>query len=299
VTDVCSLDGQSLAVSYNSGTPDYELPSFSTVSCGGDKKKDVCLTPVNFRIKLSGPAGTLGGYALQGASGGVSVNITFDGAGAATSPPLTPDEWYQTSSYPYTGSTAAASASLSISLISAAASIAPGTYSNTFTFSMERSNYCSPSSKKCAAAETVFATFQITITVDPLIRISGLNDISLSSPGYSNHDDFCVFTQGGVSFLIKATSETGGGSGPFKLQESPLVVSGDEIEYLVDVEKLPSGPSIPLIQGQSESMGAGATSEDCSTSNNMRVNISLPAGAIDNAKTTSYTDTLTLTVETE
>lgn len=294
--DVCSLDGRSITISYSSGTLDYELPAFSTVSCGGAKKKSGCQTPVNFRIKLTDIPGTLGGFSLQGVSGEISVNINFVGNDTAASPPLNPDQWYQASSYPYAGSTTPANASLSISLTPPTGSITPGTYSNTFTFSMERNEYCPQGSNKCAAAETVSATFQIAITVDPLIQISGLNDIALPSPNYSNYDDFCVFTQGGGAFQIKATSETSGGSGPFKLAENPLVASGNEIEYLVAVEKLPSGSSSSLAQGQGESMGAGSTSPDCS---NMRVNISLPSGAIDNANAPSYTDTLTLTVETE
>ncbi len=134
------------------------------------------------------------------------------------------------------------------------------------------------------------------IKVPERVKVSGLKDIRMTSEGNqavtSEPMNFCVFSQGGTEFKLKATGKNDAN------QQFYLSQGGEPINYKIMLQ--------PVLQGgtpQSLSPGVflngltGSDSQNCygHTANNMQLFIDIPGN--QNPAAGVYTDTVTIHVE--
>lgn len=228
-------------------------------------------------------------FFLSGSNGSVPISLSYSSS-SVTGLPLLPN--IQTSPI-NDGSSRHHEVYLTVSLTSpnAGAQLLAGSYSGIFQLTITQQGNCGYSS--CASSTVSFA---IELQVPANIRISGLDDIVINAPYEMEKDeDFCVFTQGGAAFGIKADSASG--TGTFQLEGTN---TGEKITYQTQVDTYPSSAPVILDEGiATPSLWAGSIYQNCNGGSNMRIIISLSNGALDDAVEGQYHDTLTLTVELE
>ena len=168
-----------------------------------------------------------------------------------------------------------------------------GTYTGTFSLSVS----------SLESALTVEENFVITVEVQPVIQISGLEDMQVS---YTSGNDvemeqtFCVYTLGKEKFKIRGGSSNGNGSG-FVLSNS-----NEAIPYTVSVGRRGNGQGnlVQLVDGAdyvSHASWSGKKTQYCvsSGSENMRLNLDISENNISDKPAGVYKDTVTLTVALE
>ncbi|WP_299734832.1 hypothetical protein [uncultured Endozoicomonas sp.] len=140
--------------------------------------------------------------------------------------------------------------------------------------------------------------FDVTIKIPERMKISGLKDIELTSNGNNNVSsawiNFCVFSQGGLPFQLRAYGSNA--TDRFVLKQSP---TSGEITYrlLIRASDGSNRKNIqpnPVDGSSSAYQWAGATTPDCSNGNNMSLRVrvngnSEPSGV--------YSDVVTVVVE--
>ncbi|WP_299734829.1 hypothetical protein [uncultured Endozoicomonas sp.] len=130
----------------------------------------------------------------------------------------------------------------------------------------------------------------VDVEVPDRVKISGLNDVVLTSSSSnavtSAPMNFCVFSQGGSDFQLKANSTNDAGS--FVLQQGSNAINYDLLVNHPDYSSLPPNSFT--------SPWSGSKTQSCADEggSNMSLSVHIPGG--QNANTGVYTDTVTLTV---
>ncbi|WP_257267004.1 hypothetical protein [Endozoicomonas sp. ONNA2] len=147
---------------------------------------------------------------------------------------------------------------------------------------------------------TVEVEFTVSIELEPVVRISGLEDMTIHYTAGSNVDQeqtFCVYGFGTTNFKIGGESTYG--SGQFFLSNG-----NDNIEYGLAVGKVGSsgqGNTKALAEGggyETHPSWQASDSIDCDNGNseNMRLNITIQNSEISGKPAGVYQDTAYLTV---
>lgn len=284
---VCALESPALRELQDPAQllADIDLQVISQRTIGGNNKK-----PKAVDYTVSSPASAGGLFTLVAGGGqALTVSLTynnFDGSSGLIKAPAAQGT-------PFTGTTAFRNASISIALADTTALPPPATYAGSFELELSQTTGCGNS---CAATRVFL---QLEITIPASIRISGLEDMAISYPALSATQQFCVFTTQGVAFGVRADSLHGSGS--FVLAGSGG--SGDTVVYQVSAGEVSGGLIALTEEVSSLDQGIawpGSSSETCATGGeNMQLRIDISPDEIDGALETTYTDTLTLVVETQ
>lgn len=111
-------------------------------------------------------------------------------------------------------------------------------------------------------------------------------------------ETFCVHTTGGARFNLRANSLHGNGA--FTLRGNAGI---DSVNYQIYARKNtpPTGPEIQLQEGSihTANQWAGHLQDGCNSgaNNNMRIRVHIPQSELTGLEDSTYTDTVTLTVE--
>ena len=283
IIQVCELESPTTFI-FNPQATSLGTLNFRVIS--KREKKNDKPQAVKYRVKVTETSSTQ--FTLASASGDL-VDVTlsyanFDGSVTA----LTHD----VQSSQQNGNTTFGNASIIFALAAPGVQPPPGVYLGTFQMDLEQSAGCGSS-----GCETFVTTFDVELVVEASIRISGLEDMLINYPSNIATQSFCVFTSAGLEFGIRAESMNG--NGEFLLLGTGG--TGDTVVYAVDSGEVNSTLA-PLTEGQT-TLDQGLTwpgnpSQDCVTDGeNMQLQISIDPAALNNARESQYTDTITLTVE--
>ncbi len=144
---------------------------------------------------------------------------------------------------------------------------------------------------------TSTGTTDISLTIDPLVRITGMSDIGLGTfngtDDISGTDDVCVYSNTSGNYMITASD---GDADGFK-----LVNGGASIVYEVkwndqdaDTTALVDGTQFATAQNN-----ASTTTSDCGGGTNATIKIAVTAANMLLVVPNVYTATLTILVEPE
>jgi hypothetical protein len=161
-----------------------------------------------------------------------------------------------------------------------------GTYTRRFTVEMSGGN---------GGTETRRVGLGITITIVPLIKISGLNDITFPIFDQINpliaSDSFCIYRNGAGLYSVQATGSGAGlaftlANGPSTLAYTPTWNDGNTTTALVANTTLTNRAN------------AFTTNMDCNSgaNNNATVELTISVADINAAPQATYTGTLTILV---
>ncbi|GMG87309.1 hypothetical protein [Biformimicrobium ophioploci] len=293
---VCNLDGSISNYPYNAAQLEQGNITFGIRSCRPNR--DNCQNPEKFQLTVSGD-GDAEYFRLTNASGDPQlVELYFDRALSGTRTNLNPG--VETAAINGSNKVEPRQQFLRVDL-APGQTPASGTYTGTFSMTVrQESAFCDVGDASCnpatAPPRTVTVSFTIEITVEGVIQISGLEDMNLTAniaADTSASQDFCVYHLTGANFKI--TGDSSNGNGSFLLQAT------DQIPYQVTVEDVAAGAAEQLSEGMiSTASWPGSTSKECVTGGeNMRLTIRVLLADVQAAQDSSYTDTLTLTVEPE
>ncbi|MBB3061903.1 hypothetical protein [Microbulbifer rhizosphaerae] len=275
---VCGLTNPNV-FTYDSQSPDVGQIPFSVRSYN---QFFIWSFPVNYTVTVQGAAnGT--NFLLSAPGGQAAISMDFTDSNGATSD-LLPD----TPSAAFQGSINAEPVFIDVILETNGATLLPDTYTGIFQLSLNQQGCLD-----CRSISDI--ELIIELVVAPEIRISGLSDMAIDAnlTGLTEaQQTFCVYSQGGAPFGIAAGSANGNGS---------FLLTGnvDQIEYETWMESLSSGGPEQLTEGQPSALSwSGSLWDECTGSGeNMQISIRIQQSAITDAMESSYTDTLTLTVE--
>jgi len=288
---VCGLEGTTTTLPYNNGVNlQGDLP-FSVRSGGGIFTFN-CNNAVDYQVRIDGAA-TGNDCLLTGSNTGDQLQVALTFSDIYCAEKLTPNT-SSTRLFSGLARGAQSKVNLAVSLFSINPSTQPDTYTGNFQFSLTQ-GFCG--AFFCFPTELAPVDFSISIEVEPMIRISGLEDREFDATPFGvteNQQDFCVYSQGGAPFKLTADSQTG--SGVFELSGSL-----DQIKYETWIQNLTQGSMEQLTEGQASSQSwPGRLYEGCNIGgDNMRITIRILPSALADAMGNSYSDTLTLTVRVE
>ncbi|GAA4651374.1 hypothetical protein GCM10023116_36580 [Kistimonas scapharcae] len=161
----------------------------------------------------------------------------------------------------------------------------PGTYSAKMNLRGWESNLISSEDS---------ARFDVDLKIPSRVRISGLEDIALSSDGEKDIDSgyrpFCVFSQGGSVFRLRAWGEKGG----FSLKGPDTASIAYEVH--IRATSAPRNRRV-IVPYQDYDVWNGALSRTCLDGDNMEVKAVVKQGEQSGKPTGVYTDTVTIEVE--
>lgn len=298
---VCQLENTDNTFAFKPAIRNQGDVAFSVRSCSPDGASDTCDFATPYAVTLTGPTtGNGKKFVLAGAQDEAEVTLTFSSGGVSEA--LSPGDPSGLFAGGSNGQQVPAIINVSLQNLGKL----KGTfYSGTFSLGIDQCGTndsggvvpCDGSKPvtRIAAGEEI--TFTINLVVDAEIRISGLEDMELLADGtgaYSDSQEFCVYASSGALFRITADSQTG--TGIFQLQGV-----AESLQYETVVSNL-TGNSETLAEAViSSSTWQGNPEVDCNSysEENMRIDIRVPPAEINSASETSYSDTLTLTVEVQ
>ncbi|WBA82462.1 hypothetical protein [Endozoicomonas sp. GU-1] len=137
--------------------------------------------------------------------------------------------------------------------------------------------------------------FKFDIVIPKRVKISGLRNIELKTTGYnavnSGWYSFCIFSQGGTAFNLKAQGAND--SNNFVLKQG-----SELIDYELWIKSAGSTESqiIPMTNYQNWS---GSIDKDCKSNskNNMELEVRIQSDSLTNTSAGVYKDTVTIIVE--
>lgn len=156
-------------------------------------------------------------------------------------------------------------------------------------------------------------TSLITLTLSKLISVAGLEDMTLDfANGYADSTEFCVGQSGGVSnYDVTLSSANPSGTNEFRLADggaTNFVIYN--VSYTHDNDSGTAGVQGTATQASASgsplgTFGNGASDValgtlDCSAENIARIDVAIADGQLsvaDASGSTSFTDTLTVTVQ--
>jgi hypothetical protein len=136
---------------------------------------------------------------------------------------------------------------------------------------------------------------EITLTIDPLVQISGLTDIQLGTytggADITGVDNLCVYSNTG-GYEITATGDGGTGS------EFELNGTGHDVPYTVEwADSAGAGTGSPMTSGTVlPGQGGTFTTPDCGGGNNAQVIVTVNSTDLLAAPAQAYAGVLTLLV---
>ena len=149
-----------------------------------------------------------------------------------------------------------------------------------------------------ATQGTLGATSQgsldITLTIDPLVQISALNDIALGTytggGDMTGADDLCVYSNNGGYDI---TASGNGGGGAFE-----LIGASANVPYTVEwATSAGAGTGAALTTGVTlAGQGGTFTTPDCGGADNAQVIVTVDSNDLGSAPADSYVGVLTLLV---
>lgn len=137
--------------------------------------------------------------------------------------------------------------------------------------------------------------FKFDIIIPKRVKISGLQNIELTatdnSAVNSGWHSFCIFSQGGTAFDLKAHGENNATS--FVLKQG-----ADLIDYELWIKAV-GGTETQIIPMNSYQNWLGSISKDCQNNiqNNMELEVRIQSGSLTNTSAGVYKDTVTIIVE--
>jgi hypothetical protein len=141
---------------------------------------------------------------------------------------------------------------------------------------------------------TSTGSLDITLTIDPLVQISALNDIALGTytggGNMTGADDLCVYSNNG-GYDITAT---GNGSG----QAFELIGTTENVPYTVEwATSAGAGTGTALTTGVTlAGQGGTFTTPDCGGADNAQVIVTVDSNDLGSAPADNYIGVLTLLV---
>ncbi|WP_346839069.1 hypothetical protein [Microbulbifer sp. SAOS-129_SWC] len=293
---VCNLNGASHDFIYDATVQTQGSIDFQIRSCGPQKKTVSCKKAAAFWAAVDDDNSSGSNYLLYNAyNQTLPINLFF-GNKANNTNQLVPNQTYGGTSPPFSG---AANGKLSnyflrVELAPPGLTGYSGIYSGTFYFSMQQESFCDKTGNNCTT-ELVRLPFTVTVTVTPVIKISGLTDVAsaLNTSGDTvMEDDFCVYNLGGGYFKMQADSTVG--TGEFLLQ-GPVT----QIPYSVEIADTGGSQSEVLTEGDDSTTNwlGSDTNINCNANEeNMHLTVRISLNDALAAESGSYQDTLTLTV---
>ncbi|WP_419832910.1 hypothetical protein [Endozoicomonas atrinae] len=137
--------------------------------------------------------------------------------------------------------------------------------------------------------------FKFDIIIPKRVKISGLQNIELTAVNNnainSGWHSFCIFSQGGTVFDLKAHGKNNANS--FVLKQGT-----DLIDYELWI-KAAGGTETRIIPMTSYQNWLGSISKDCQNNiqNNMELEVRIQSGSLTNTSAGVYKDTVTIIVE--
>ncbi|WP_066015938.1 hypothetical protein [Endozoicomonas atrinae] len=137
--------------------------------------------------------------------------------------------------------------------------------------------------------------FKFDIIIPKRVKISGLQNIELTAVNNnainSGWHSFCIFSQGGTAFDLKAHGKNNANS--FVLKQGT-----DLIDYELWI-KAAGGTETRIIPMTSYQNWLGSISKDCQNNiqNNMELEVRIQSGSLTNTSAGVYKDTVTIIVE--
>lgn len=299
---ICNLDASHQLPPQGTGSIPFGIRSCWAWWEGNQWSTAYCQEKRDYTVELSGPTDGAGAFVLSGTGGDIPVEIAFSHPAAASPHPLAPS----TQSPLFAGAANGAQTPVEFEVtLPESASLPAGVYSNWFNLylyqcegSWEGSD-CKASTSNNRAELRPPVPFEIRVTVEPQIRISGLQDMAIDAVAGNAAEAqqvFCVYANGSADFRIHADSRNG--DGDFLLVGNS---AGDPVGYRLRVEGLkPPRRRAWLNEGQwSKRRWQGHHSDGClgGSDENMQLTVRIPVNELRDPRDRTYTDTLTLTVE--
>ena len=141
-----------------------------------------------------------------------------------------------------------------------------------------------------------FRTVSFSVTVPPLVRISRLNDMTLTqrndrNNGYEQDEWFCVFSQGSAYTI--AASGGPGATDPFQLRNG-----NERLDYQVLLSTRNNGNRLREVQpGEQQRVNRGSRQLSCGGQDNARAQVQISDRALSGKPVGTYRGVLYLTVE--
>ncbi|MCQ3828339.1 hypothetical protein HXX02_02665 [Microbulbifer elongatus] len=300
---ICGLNSLSEA----SGDIQQIINSFTIRSCwawweGNQYTTAYCEEPRGFSVELYGDTNADGDFVLTGPAGSIPVDIRFrhepDGS----------EYRFQANNQSQEFSGAANGAQIPVKIIVTPKSgtFPPGQYEGNFSFALYQcrgtwnGGDCRGADSNGKANLSPPLDFGVRLTSSARIQITGLEDMQLISTGedIDASQRFCVYTSDGSEFRIKADSQYGSGTFALKSQTSTQTIEYDLRTWAL------IGPRrrARLDEGVfTRNTWHGHPQKACNAGadENMLLELRIPSDRLQLLDSTSYHDTLTLTVEAE
>ncbi|WP_237067251.1 hypothetical protein [Microbulbifer guangxiensis] len=297
---VCQLENTDNTFAFKPSIRDQGTVTFTLRSCSPDGFSETCEFATPYAVALNGPTtGNGRKFILAGVQDNAEVTLTFSSSGVSEE--LAPGQL--TGLFPGGANGRQVPATINVSLQNLG-KLKGNFYSGTFSLGIDQCGNndvggalpCDGSKPVTRLATGEEVVFTISLVVDTEIRISGLEDMVLAPDGngaYVDSQSFCVYTTARTLYRITADSQAG--SGAFLLQGA-----AENLQYETVVSS--GGRTESLREAViSSNTWRGHPQVDCNSysEENMRIDIRVPPARIGAATETSYSDTLTLTVEVE
>ncbi|WP_062265965.1 hypothetical protein [Endozoicomonas arenosclerae] len=132
---------------------------------------------------------------------------------------------------------------------------------------------------------TAFSDIIYDLTIPDRIQVSGLKDIALSDQSLQGGMNFCVYTQSGADFTLRATGAN-----------NAFLLSG-QVGYQL---KVGQGGSMELLTpGVDGQPWSGSTQQYCGGGSNMDLEVTVPSSELSGLQPGVYKDTVTVTVSVQ
>lgn len=314
---ICHLDDTSNRIEYKPSTIEQGVITFGVRSCSPNAGSATCDHAAPYSVRVSGPSQN-NHFVLERSSwfGTQRLPISLRYTSLGVSEELLPGQFSSSSHlFPSSANGQLAPAAIEISL-APGASYSGQYYSGEFALSIDQcgSNDNSgppPCNGNYPVTTLAEIHFSIEIWQEAEIRISGLEDMLLDATTSSlgtveASQEFCVYgtpletflwwTWTYDSSLFRVTADSQNGNGSFILRGI------NDLEYEIEIASVDDGFSENLREGTpSNTRWRGHGDLSCAnySDENMRITIRVPQEQLESAIGSSYTDTLTLTVELE
>ncbi|WP_422410947.1 MULTISPECIES: hypothetical protein [unclassified Endozoicomonas] len=123
------------------------------------------------------------------------------------------------------------------------------------------------------------------LNIPDRIQISGLSDLALTDQSLQGDIDFCVYTQSGSDFTVRATG-----------LNNDFLLSG-QVGYQLRVGQ--GGSMETLVPGVDGQPWNGSTQQYCGGGSNMDLEVTVPPSEISGLQPGVYKDTVTVTVSVQ
>lgn len=152
------------------------------------------------------------------------------------------------------------------------------------------------------AGATSTGTVNVTLTINPVMKISNLNDITFTYTGATGNliasDDICIYSNNLLSSNYYITATSGhASSGTFRVSNgggTPAYIPYT-LEWFTQISAGGTATSLSSgVKNATAFTGANSTSDTCSGGLNSSIKVTFAQSDLTSAASGSYTDTITL-----